>query len=288
MNVRILRKMFSYGGWITITNIISPLLVYMDRLIIGSLISMSAVTFYAIPYELVARVKALPNALMTTAFPEFSAAAGNSNDGRIRMLVCRSVKYILASVGLLSILLFVYAPDILDIWLGPDFKEKSAVVFRILVVGVFINSLSFIPFNLLQGIGRPDLPAKFHLMELPMYLALMWVLIAKLGITGAALGWTIRVFLDAVLLYSAALRIRPIAREAVSENKIVHVIVLLVIHFVLVVAIVNNRIALSLEAFLLLLVILMFSVLVWVFIFDDTEKQFVVSRVDALFEKCRA
>ena len=45
---------------------------------------------------------------------------------------------------------------------------------QILAVGVFINSLAQVPFALLQGVGRPDLTATLHLIELPLYLGLLW------------------------------------------------------------------------------------------------------------------
>ena len=37
-------------------------------------------------------------------------------------------------------------------------------------------------------------------MELPLYLALLWVLVAHSGIVGAAIAWTIRVSADCVAL----------------------------------------------------------------------------------------
>jgi O-antigen/teichoic acid export membrane protein len=288
MNVKILKKMLSYGGWITITNTISPLLVYMDRFIIGSLISMSAVTFYTVPYELVVRAKVLPNALMTTIFPEFSAAAGNNNADRIKMLICRSFKYISITIGFVAIFLFAYAPDILNIWLGPDFREKSSFVFRILVIGVFINSLSFIPSNMLQGIGRPDLPAKFHLIELPLYLFLLWLFISKLGITGAALAWTIRILVDAVLLFGTTLKFYPLSNKVINENRIFRVLLLLIILLLFVALIGSNIVSFFLEVISLFLIILTFAALVWAFVFDETEKGLVFSKLNLLLQKNKA
>jgi len=50
------------------------------------------------------------------------------------------------------------------------------------------------------GRGRPDLPAKFHLLELGLYAVGAWLLVRAFGVTGAALAWTGRVTVDAGLL----------------------------------------------------------------------------------------
>ena len=67
-----------------------------------------------------------------------------------------------------------------------------------------MNSLAYIPYYLLQGVGRPDLTAKFHLLELPIHIALVWFMVTHFGLPGAALAWTLRVTLDFVLLLVAA------------------------------------------------------------------------------------
>ena len=46
--------------------------------------------------------------------------------------------------------------------------------------------------------------AKLGLLELVIHLPVAWVLISRFGVTGAALAWTIRVTLDAALLFLAS------------------------------------------------------------------------------------
>jgi hypothetical protein len=45
-------------------------------------------------------------------------------------------------------------------------------------------------------------------MELVLQVGLLWILLMTMGITGAALAWTIRVFFDAALLFGACQRLR--------------------------------------------------------------------------------
>jgi O-antigen/teichoic acid export membrane protein len=57
-----------------------------------------------------------------------------------------------------------------------------------------------------QGIGRPDLTAKLHLIELPLYLLLLILLLNFFGTVGAALAWTGRVVIDTLVLLAWARR----------------------------------------------------------------------------------
>jgi O-antigen/teichoic acid export membrane protein len=101
----------------------------------------------------------------------------------------------------------IFAEPVLARWLGPDFAREGALAFRILAVGMLINSLAWVPQALVQGVGRADLTAWFHLIELPVQLILAWILVSVWGVPGAALAWTLRVALDAALLFWAAQRL---------------------------------------------------------------------------------
>ena len=58
------RPLINFGGWMTVTNIVGPLMVYMDRFLIGAMVSMTAVAYYATPYEIVTKLWIIPGALM--------------------------------------------------------------------------------------------------------------------------------------------------------------------------------------------------------------------------------
>jgi O-antigen/teichoic acid export membrane protein len=197
-----------FGGWMTITNIVSPILVTMDRFLIGALVSMTAVAYYATPFEVVTKFLVVPGALMGVMFPAFSASFA-LNGERARLLFGRSVKSLLLVLFPVMLCTVALAQNGLRLWLGAEFAEHSFRVLQWLAVGVFINSLAQVPFVFLQGVGRPDLTATLHLIELPLYLGLLWWLISTRGIEGAAMAWSGRVAVDAVVLFVLAKRFLP-------------------------------------------------------------------------------
>lgn len=200
----LVRSLLGFGGWVTISGAVGPILVYFDQFLIGSLLSLSAVGFYAPPYGIANKLIILPGCMVGTLFPAFSTSAGRGDSEWIRKTLVRSLKFLILIIGPLSLLLAFFARPLLTFWLGPKFAAQGAFPLQILTVGVLMNSMAYIPYSLLNGVGRPDLIAKSHLIELPLHIALAWFLLLHFGLPGAALAWTIRVTLDFVLLIVAA------------------------------------------------------------------------------------
>jgi O-antigen/teichoic acid export membrane protein len=168
----LVRCLLGFGGWVTVSDGVNPILAYFDRFLIGALRSIAAVGFYTPPYMISSKLGILPGSLAATLFPAFSTSAGRGDDEWVKSALVRSLKYLLLLVGPAALVLVFFARPILTLWLGAKFAGEGALVLQILAVGVLINSLANVPYNLLRGIGHPDLTAKFHLLEVPLHVGL--------------------------------------------------------------------------------------------------------------------
>jgi len=213
-------RLFLFGGWVAVSSIVSPILVYLDRFLISSFLSIEAVAYYSAPYEVITRFLIIPTSMTMTLYPAFSTFEGQKDKIRVGTLFTKSSKYILLLVGPIILITVLFANEIMQIWLSIDFAKKSTNVLQILALGVLFNSLAQIPFTFLQGIGRPDIPAKFHLLELPIYIGIACFLISRWGIAGAALSWSLRVLLDAFLLFLGAISIYKFSPFAFVKSNI--------------------------------------------------------------------
>lgn len=180
-----LRRLLGFGGWIMVSSITVPVLTYLERLLVASLVAVGALTFYAVPYEMVSRVALLPASFALTLFPAFSFLHANRPD-RIGELASRPFRYLLVCATPVMAVFLAFAPDLLELWVGAEFAQRSAATMRILAVVFLLNALAQIPLAAVQGLGRPDLKAKLDLVEVPVFLALAAWLIPMWGITGAA------------------------------------------------------------------------------------------------------
>ncbi len=194
------KPLLHYGGWITVTGLVGPLLTVFDRFIIGAKVGMAAVAVYTVPYNLVNNLTILPNSLQTALFPRFAMVP----PAEAKALAARAMLSVAAIMTPVVVVGLLLIKPFLVLWVGNTLAKKAAPVGQILLVGIWINTLAYIPFTYLQGKGRPDLPAKFHVLELLPYVMVLWLLIDRLGVAGAAWAWDIRVLGDTLLLFLAA------------------------------------------------------------------------------------
>ena len=189
--------LFRFGGWVTMTGFIGPLLTTLDRVLIGSMAGPKAVTYYSVPYSLISRVAAFPGSLADALFPRFSASSEQDRDRLMEEAV-----YVL-SVTMTPLIIggMLMMEPFLRWWVGSETAQNSASVGVIIALGFWFNGFAYIAFARIQAQGRPDLVAKCHLAELLPYLIFLAFALHIWGVLGAALAWSLRVTVDAMLLF---------------------------------------------------------------------------------------
>jgi O-antigen/teichoic acid export membrane protein len=211
-----LRGLIAFGGWVTVSSIAIPLLVYLDRFLIGSLHTLSAVTYYTAPYEAVSKLLFVPASFASVLFPTFSRLSAVGDQRAISATVARWTNYLVIVMTPIILMFVLFANGILRVWLGAGFAMESAGALRLLSVAVLLNSIGYIPFALVEGVGRPDLVAKYHIVELPFYAVVAYGLIARFGIDGAALAWCLRMAWTIPVFFALCVRIAGVPLKALS------------------------------------------------------------------------
>jgi O-antigen/teichoic acid export membrane protein len=194
-----LKPILSFSGWMTVSNVVSPVMVNMDRFFIGSFLTLTMVSYYTTPFEMVSKILVIPAAIGGVLFAALSESLHRDSMNAKRLFLRGQKTILLLTLPVVLIFLFGAHP-ILSLWVGPEFSENSTVVFQVLTFCMFLNSLGQMPVAYLQGLGRPDLVAKLHLLELPIYVACLYFGVKLFGITGAAAAWLIRATIDTSLL----------------------------------------------------------------------------------------
>ncbi len=282
LEFKLLRALAAYGSWVSVTNLLQPLLLYADRFMIGALLSMAAVAYYAASFQLAFAFGVLPVSLLTTLFPAFSAAGAAGDRKVIEKLYARAVKALLLVEGPLVLLVVFLARGILRLWLGARFAEQGTASLQVLAVGLLIGSLAYVSFTLLQALGRPDLPAKFYLLELPLYAGALWFLVGKMGIAGAALAWTLRMVLDATLSLAACSALKVVPLRALAQDGLWRsVIAFASLAVTLWLAFLAGG-GILVQGFLAGLVMVLFAGTVWRYGLDAADKSFLTSLASRL------
>ena len=199
------RGLVASGGWMTVSNVISPLMSYADRFIIGALVSAGAVAFYTTPNEMITKIAIIPMALTAVLFPSFAQQVVDDS-GAAWPLFVRAVEAVFLVTLPVALCLALFAPEILSAWVGPIFSAESAPVLRIFAVGILFVCIAQVPFTLLQSANRSRVTAIIHCTLFPVYLAALWVLTREFGLLGAAAGWLGRNVVDTVLMFYFGVR----------------------------------------------------------------------------------
>jgi O-antigen/teichoic acid export membrane protein len=211
------RLFFQEGGWMTVSNLIAPLMVYSDRFVLAALLPTRAVAWYVTSQEVMLRTLMIPAALAGVLFPKFSEATNAPLAATVFGLYQRSIRLISAMMLPICTLATVLAYDALSVWLGEPFALHSHRVVEIISIGIFVASIGQLPFAWLQGLGRSSVTARIHMVELPVYAIGLYLSVKYAGIEGAAWMWTIRVSVDCLLLLMMATQLgrRPLILIAI-------------------------------------------------------------------------
>jgi O-antigen/teichoic acid export membrane protein len=192
-------ELLRFGGWMTVSNTVSPLMTNMDRFLVSSVTGVAQVAYYTTPFDMVTRLFVIPEAVFGVLFPRMTRSLHGDGQEAERLYQL-SLKILGGLMFAVSIAFIGGGHLFLTLWLNPDFATKSGLIMSLLSIGMFLNSVARPPFNLVQARGRSDLTAKLHLVELPLYFGLVFGALHLFGVMGAAIAWLVRIALDFVLL----------------------------------------------------------------------------------------
>ena len=191
------KRLIFFGGWITVSNIISPAMVYFDRFIISNMLGARHVAYYSGPSEAIARLGILPAAVGRAIFPKLSCA-GHKDELKRNMTVSWLLMFaVCAPVVIIGI---VFAENILHLWLGTSYAAHSKNILIILLVGFLFNALAQVPFTAIQSAGKAKITALLHCVEIIPYFVMLYFVVQHYGLIGVAFAWSIRVIVDWIIL----------------------------------------------------------------------------------------
>lgn len=209
-----LKKLFRFGGFHMLSGVIAPVLVNIEKAMMGGLLSMEAVAFYMVPYRLLDALGLIPRSLSNAIFPYLNALEGR-HDRESMFRANRRATELLAW-GLLPLfsLIWIAGHALLGLWLGQEFSLYAGSVLKILAGGFFMNMLAWNSLAVIQARGRPELPILFYIGEVIVYVPLAYYCMLWMGIVGAAWAWFARVAVDTVLMWIFASRLSRSGQRA--------------------------------------------------------------------------
>jgi O-antigen/teichoic acid export membrane protein len=200
------RHLLVFGGWLTLSNVVTPLLVYMDRLMIITMIGAATVAYYTVPLDALVRMLYLPGAMQGVLFPVF-ANLRQQSAGTLTVLFRKSSTHVFLLIAPACAAVMLLGKEGLHLWMGDSFATRSYLVAELLAAGILFNAVARTPIMFVQASGRVMWTGLLHLAEVPFYVVALWLLLRRFGIAGAAVAYSVRQAVDCVALYVMSVRL---------------------------------------------------------------------------------
>lgn len=185
-----LREFIGYGVPSFLTEVSDKLRFYVDTVVVGAMLSVSAVTVYNIAVRLVHYYIQVIGGGVGYLLPVFTAQAGAGEMVALRRSFLFGTKISVALSALIGGGLIGVGGPVIAVWIGDDYRT-AVLPLVVLVAGVFFELAQTPSTNLLFALGRQGFLARIGILEALANLALSLALVGPLGVLGVALGTTI-------------------------------------------------------------------------------------------------
>jgi O-antigen/teichoic acid export membrane protein len=181
------KKILSFGKFKFISNINARIVFQSNQFLIAYFLPIEMVTYYSIPASILQKITSfLPN-ITTPIFPLASELSSLSLTKKVKSLYKKSVKISNLFIIPLIVFIFFFAKPILATWIDKDFSNKSYLVLQLLSIAYLMASFPAIIVSIIEGIGRPKIPTIFSSINVVLYLSLVFLLIPRYALIGAAI-----------------------------------------------------------------------------------------------------
>lgn len=184
------RALLGLAGYISLTEAASAAVYVLSRLILGLSRSAATVALYEGPVRAHNLVRALNAAVPVVVLPTAAGYHAAGDERRLRELLLRGSRYMLALIVPIVVAGMALAGPILDVWLGPEFREGGAAM-AILLAHWLLNAVSGVAAAMLIAVGRARDLARWALLVAVGSVALALALVPPWGLEGVALATTV-------------------------------------------------------------------------------------------------
>jgi O-antigen/teichoic acid export membrane protein len=129
--------------------------------------------------------------------PRFASA----DPAEVQRLQAAAVRTLVAILTPVSIVAIAVLHPFLGWWVGAELASAATPVGVILIAGFWVHGIGHIASTITMGRGRPDIVMKLLLAYLVPYLVLLYIFTNLMGVTGAAVAWSLRSACDPILFF---------------------------------------------------------------------------------------
>lgn len=229
----IFKLIFNFSFFVFLASVINVVIFNLDNFIIGTFVSVSAVTLYSVSVSLQNIFRSFNSLIGGPFFPANAEMEGRGEVDKQRLLLLKGTRLMTLIFIPMVISAIVFCRPFIIQWMGSGFIDSVAPAVVLLIFWIFNGTLE---------IGAGMLAAKGHVKEIfhigalnaVLNLTLSLILVRRFGILGVALGTAIpMVFVNFPLMLNLMLKVLSIDLKeyfsfVVEKNLAIYIFVVLV------------------------------------------------------------
>lgn len=185
-----MRELVGVAAGLLAAGLADLVLYSLDRVILAAFRSAATVGLYESAARAHNLLRQLQGTLVLTVAPVASGYIAADDRERLLDLLLRGTRYIMAVVVPVTVVLMVLSGPILEVWLGPRFRQADLAM-SILCSYWLVSSMTGVAASVLVAAGRVRALAGYAWLVAIANLALSLVLTPLFGLNGMMLGTTI-------------------------------------------------------------------------------------------------
>lgn len=193
----IIKNIISYSFWAAISGFFATLFIYGDRFIVAGYISAAELSVYIASQDVLIRYLLLPWSLSIVLVPYFATDTYVTKYSKLykktkNKIILMTVIFCMVSIPITYFLIPYY--------IGDELIYSTQKVLLILIFGVVFAAFSQLPLLYLYAKNKAKLISFIFIGEGLAYIAFSPFIFSNYGVLGAALLWTMRLFVELILL----------------------------------------------------------------------------------------
>lgn len=188
-DIALARRLILNGGAFLVAVLSQLVAQQADQLMIGRILGAAAIADYAVPLRLFSQAQVLAIVVLAAQWPAYAHALGQGDHAWIRRHLRMTLLGATAVAALFCAALALTIEPALKLWLRADMRPEPLLVAGLAAMGVAATLGSvFVYFYFALGLNARV--AWSHLAALAINLALLALLLPKMGVAGAAIAGT--------------------------------------------------------------------------------------------------
>jgi len=188
--VSIIKKLWRFSIGISLTAIIALIIANIDRVFISVMLTTEDLGYYTVAYSAAIILQMGIQPFYKSYYPRYSELFDTNNEVTLLKEYFKSCSLMSSIIFPIILVGFFYAPQLFEIWLN-DGNLISVQIFKLLIIGIGLSGLAWLPAALQHAYGWTSLHFKMLFLALIVGSPLMVFFIKEYGVVGATTVWII-------------------------------------------------------------------------------------------------